>query len=104
MAGGAFSSTAGGDADPEATVLQFVAQPVRILPLVAQSFLGRREVGQEHQGAPGIAHRTWREKEHQRPPHPSLILWSFEFRPPFVRPIARGRSPLFSGLPPCGGP
>jgi hypothetical protein len=28
-------------------------------------------------------------------PLPSLITWSFEFRPPFVRPIARGRSPLF---------
>ena len=37
-------------------------------------------------------------------PAPSHTTWSFEFRPPLVRPIQRGRAPFLEGLPPCDAP
>jgi len=66
VSGGAVSSTAGGDADPNASGFQFVAQPVGIVALVADQPLGGREFCQQHQGAFGVAHLTWREEEGQR--------------------------------------
>ena len=37
-------------------------------------------------------------------PAPSQTAWSLEFRPPFVRPIQRERTPFLRGSPPCDAP
>ena len=53
------AARSGGDADPDASGLQLVPQPVGIIAFVANQPPGPWHLGQEHQGPLCVAHLAW---------------------------------------------
>ena len=71
-----------------------VSERVAVIALVGDEGFGGRQSWIEDFSTCVVAHLAFGEHQLRRLTSPSTTAWSFEFRPPLVRPIRRGTPPF----------
>jgi hypothetical protein len=95
---------AGRDARGDAAFGQCGAEPVAVVALVGEQFLGAGKRRKQQKSALVVAHLAFGQQHRDRPAEPVADRMELRVQAALGAPDTSGKSPLLTGWPPCGGP